>query len=71
MKVLHVTGYKSLELGIFKENDPKVHIIKAAIEKRIIQFLEEGLEISIWLYSLRLRIRTSVGRKHFRKNIRK
>lgn len=44
MKVLHVTGYKSLELGIFKENDPKVHIIKTAIEKRIKQFIEEGLE---------------------------
>jgi len=44
MKVLHVSGYKSLEMGIFEENDPKVHIIKAAIRKRIIGFIEEGLE---------------------------
>ncbi|MHA6251565.1 SLOG family protein [Oceanobacillus sp. CAU 1775] len=44
MKVLHITGYKSLELGIFKEDDPKVSIIKYAIKKRIIGFIEEGLE---------------------------
>ncbi|WP_047979781.1 SLOG family protein [Ornithinibacillus contaminans] len=44
MKVLTVTGYKPTEIGIFKENDPKIAIIKAAIEKRLIGFIEEGLE---------------------------
>lgn len=44
MKVLHVTGYKSMEMGIFKEDDPKVHFIKAAIEKQLTRFIEEGLE---------------------------
>lgn len=44
LKRLFVTGYKSMELGIFKENDPRVSIIKAAIEKRLIGFIEEGLE---------------------------
>lgn len=44
MKVLHVTGYKSMEMGIFKEDDPKVHFIKAAIEKQLTGFIEEGLE---------------------------
>lgn len=44
VKVLHITGYKSLELGIFKEDDPKVSIIKYALKKRIIGFIEEGLE---------------------------
>lgn len=44
MKVLHASGYKSLELGIFKEDDPKVQIIKAAIKKRLLGFIEEGLE---------------------------
>lgn len=44
IKRLYVTGYKSMELGIFKENDPKIAIIKAAIEKRLIGFIEEGLE---------------------------
>lgn len=44
MKILTVSGYKSMELGIFKENDPRVTFIKAAIEKRLIEFIEEGLE---------------------------
>ena len=44
MKVLHVTGYKSMEMGIFKEDDPKVQFIKSALKKRLIGFIEEGLE---------------------------
>ena len=44
MKILHVTGYKPTELGIFKENDPRIVFIKAALEKRLRTFIEEGLE---------------------------
>lgn len=33
-----------MELGIFKEDDPRIKFIKAAIEKRLIGFIEEGLE---------------------------
>lgn len=44
MKVLTVTGYKSIELGIFKEDDPKISFIKAAIKKRLISLIEEGIE---------------------------
>ncbi|MBC5636476.1 DUF1273 domain-containing protein [Ornithinibacillus sp. BX22] len=44
MKTLMVTGYKPREINIFKENDQKIHIIKAAMEKRLIGFIEEGLE---------------------------
>lgn len=33
-----------MELGIFKEDDPRIAFIKAAIEKRLIGFIEEGLE---------------------------
>ncbi|MBM7600381.1 putative phage-like protein YoqJ [Virgibacillus halotolerans] len=44
MKILTVTGYKPMELGIFKEDDPRIAFIKAAIEKRLIGFIEEGLE---------------------------
>ncbi|MFD1849856.1 SLOG family protein [Oceanobacillus bengalensis] len=44
MKILHVTGYKPNEMGIFKEDDPRVTIIKAAIQKQLIGFIEEGLE---------------------------
>ncbi|MGJ9460051.1 SLOG family protein [Oceanobacillus sp. CF4.6] len=44
MKILTVSGYKSMELSIFKENDPRITFIKAAIEKRLIGFIEEGME---------------------------
>lgn len=43
-KVLAVTGYKSFELGIQKDQDPRVMIIKKALEKKLIGLLEEGLE---------------------------
>ena len=33
MTSLLVTGYKSFELGIFKDKDPKVTIIKKAIKR--------------------------------------
>jgi uncharacterized phage-like protein YoqJ len=39
-----VTGYKSFELGIFKENDPALKYIKKAIQKQLESLLEEGLE---------------------------
>ncbi|WP_044476899.1 SLOG family protein [Oceanobacillus massiliensis] len=44
MKILTVSGYKPMELGIFKENDDRIMFIKSAIEKRLIGFIEEGLE---------------------------
>lgn len=44
MRILTVTGYKPMELGVFKEDDPRIAFIKAAIEKRLIAFIEEGLE---------------------------
>ncbi|WP_053219449.1 SLOG family protein [Virgibacillus senegalensis] len=44
MDVLAVTGYKPMEMNIFKQDDPKVTFIKAAIEKKIIGLIEEGLE---------------------------
>ncbi|MFG6148732.1 SLOG family protein [Halobacillus sp. B23F22_1] len=43
MKTIVVTGYKPMELGIFKNDDPKVEIIKTAIKKRLIALIDEGL----------------------------
>ena len=40
MTSLLVTGYKSFELGIFKDKDPKVTIIKKAI-KSFITYLRQ------------------------------
>ncbi|HLR60450.1 MAG TPA: DUF1273 domain-containing protein [Pseudogracilibacillus sp.] len=44
MKIITVTGYKSMELGIFKESDEKITYIKKSIENRLIALIEEGLE---------------------------
>src|SRR5690625_5642377 len=44
MKILTVTGCKHMELSIFSEEDPRIEFIKKAIEKRLISFIEEGLE---------------------------
>lgn len=44
MKVLTISGYKSHELGIFKQDDKAVEYIKKAIEKSLLGFIDEGLE---------------------------
>lgn len=44
VKVLAVTGYKSHELGIFDDKHIGIKYIKKVLEKRIISFVEEGLE---------------------------
>ncbi|MFB4164205.1 DUF1273 domain-containing protein [Alteribacillus sp. JSM 102045] len=44
MKVLAATGYKPQEMGIFQPNAKEITYIKKTIEKRLIGFLEEGLE---------------------------
>ncbi|MFC0523201.1 SLOG family protein [Pontibacillus salicampi] len=44
MKVLMVTGYKPMELGIFKIDDPNIEYVKETIKRRLIPLIEEGLE---------------------------
>ncbi len=44
MKILVVTGCKPMELNIFSEEDSRIEFVKKAIEKRLIGFIEEGLE---------------------------
>ncbi|MEN1968670.1 DUF1273 domain-containing protein [Lentibacillus sp. N15] len=44
MHVLTVTGYKPMELNIFKVDDQRIEYIKAAIRKRLVTLMEEGLE---------------------------
>lgn len=46
MKSLLVTGYRQHEVGIFADKDPRLPIIKEAIRRSLVSFLEEGLE---WL----------------------
>jgi uncharacterized phage-like protein YoqJ len=44
IKTIFFTGYSSFELGVFKDNDPKVVVIKKAIKEKLIQLLDTGLE---------------------------
>ncbi|MDN6639961.1 MAG: DUF1273 domain-containing protein [Tetragenococcus sp.] len=47
MQTIHtlvITGYRSFELGIFQETDPKVKVIKKVIKTTLEQYLDEGLE---------------------------
>jgi uncharacterized phage-like protein YoqJ len=44
MKTIVVTGYRSYELGVFNEKDPKIAIIKNVLKKEIQNYLENGLE---------------------------
>lgn len=44
VKVIYFSGYRSFELGVFKENDPKVAVIKKVLKRDIQQLAEEGLE---------------------------
>src|SRR5699024_5406693 len=44
MKVLTVTGYKTMELNIFNESDERIKFIKYALKQRLTGFIEEGLE---------------------------
>ncbi|CAM3979883.1 SLOG family protein [Lederbergia lenta] len=44
IKVAALTGYKSYELGIYKNNDPAIDYIKKTISRRIIELMEDGLE---------------------------
>ncbi|KRN88661.1 DUF1273 domain-containing protein [Ligilactobacillus ceti] len=41
---LWITGYRSYELGVFQNNDPKVAIIKSALKKAIINQIEQGFQ---------------------------
>lgn len=42
MQRLWVTGYRSYELNVFNDHDPKITIIKYALKNYFISLLEEG-----------------------------
>lgn len=44
LKTLVLTGYRSYEIGVFNENDPKIKIIKNCIKMELRSYLEQGLE---------------------------
>ena len=44
VKTVYITGYKSYELNIFKDDAPEVYYLKEFIKHKIKQLLDEGLE---------------------------
>lgn len=44
MKILTVTGYKPMEMGLFKVDDPNIVYVKETIKRRLLPWIEEGLE---------------------------
>ena len=44
MKRVWITGYRSYELSIFNDKDPKLIIIKEALKHKIIEKIEDGAE---------------------------
>ncbi|MCV3763549.1 SLOG family protein [Companilactobacillus farciminis] len=44
IKNLWVTGYRSYELGIFKDDDPKAKVIQDFFIQRITDYAEDGME---------------------------
>ncbi|AYF99642.1 DUF1273 domain-containing protein [Lactococcus allomyrinae] len=52
MNSLLIMGYSSFDLGIFNEKDIKISVIKKAVRKRLIGFLENGLKWVIFTGNL-------------------
>lgn len=48
MRRLWITGYRSYELNVFKDDDPKVVVIKDVIKRELKNYLEESDE-EFWL----------------------
>lgn len=44
IKNLYVSGYRSYEVGVFSKEDPKLYYIKEFFKRRLIGYIESGLE---------------------------
>ena len=47
VKTVYVTGYKSFELNIFKDDAPEVHYLKQFIKHKIEQLLDERIRMGV------------------------
>ncbi|MDW8565022.1 MULTISPECIES: DUF1273 domain-containing protein [Staphylococcus] len=68
IKTVYVTGYKSFELNIFKDDAPEVTYLKKFIKHKLNQLIEEGLEwvliqgqmgVELWTAEVVLELKTS------------
>ena len=46
MTALLISGYRAFEVGVFQDKDPKLTVIKRAIRKDLLAYLDEGVD---WL----------------------
>ncbi|VUX09587.1 Uncharacterised protein [Streptococcus constellatus] len=53
-----VVGYRNFDLGIFDEKDPRIKIIKKAIQRDLTRLFEEGVEWLIFTGNLGFEIWT-------------
>ncbi|HAJ70083.1 MAG TPA: DUF1273 domain-containing protein [Alkalibacterium sp.] len=44
MKNLYISGYRSYEISVFKADDPKITYIKKFFKKKLIEYIEQGVE---------------------------
>lgn len=44
IQTMVITGYRNFELGVFKEEDAKVKVIKKVIKDTLVQYLDAGLQ---------------------------
>ncbi|PXW91757.1 putative phage-like protein YoqJ [Streptohalobacillus salinus] len=40
--IMTVTGYKSFEMGIHQDSDPRIDYVKHALKQKIVTFIEQG-----------------------------
>ena len=52
MTAILITGYRSFELGIFDPKDQRISIIKKAIRKDLIGYLQQGVDWFIFTGNL-------------------
>ena len=71
VKTVYVTGYKSFELNIFKDDAPEVSYLKKFISHKLEQLLDEGLEwvliqgqmgIELWTAEVVFRLKERLSR---------
>lgn len=56
MNTILVAGYKNFDVGVFSNKDPRLTIIKKAIERDLRRLFEEGVKWLVFLVIWDLRL---------------
>lgn len=72
MTAILVTGYKSFEVGVFTDKDPKLAVIKTAIRKDLVRLFDQGVDwliftgnlgFEVWVLEIALELKEEYGVK--------